>query len=125
MAAFKKFEDIEAWRKARELAALIYSITNSEVFGNDFAMKNQIRRSALTAMAEIADGFCRDSNQEFAQCLGHAKGATAEVRSLLYVSLDQRYITEDVFEKASALATEVERLASGLIKYLRSGPKPL
>lgn len=124
MVALKKFEDIEAWQKARELAALIYSNTNHEIFSNDFAMKNQIRRSALSAMTAIADGFCRDSNQEFQHCLGQAKGATAEVRSLLYVSLDQRYISEDVFEKASALATDVERLASGLMRYLRSGSKP-
>ncbi|MEN6627506.1 MAG: four helix bundle protein [Candidatus Sumerlaeia bacterium] len=123
MAAFRKFEDIDAWQKARELANLIYSITDNEIFGNDFAMKNQIRRSALIAMTSIADGFCRDSNQEFGNCLGQAKGATAETRSLLYVSLDRHYISEENFLKASAFATDVERLASGLMKYLRSGLK--
>lgn len=65
MVALRKFEDIEAWQKARELA------------------------------------------------------------SLLYVSLDQRYISEDVFEKASSLATDVERLASGRMRYLRSGTRNL
>lgn len=123
MVALRKFEDIEAWQKARELASLIYSMTNSEIFSHDFAMKNQIRRSALVAMTEIANGFCRDNNQEFAHCLGQCKGATADIRSLLYVSLDQRYISEDAFEKASALATDVERLASGLMRYLRSGSR--
>lgn len=125
MVALKKFEDIEAWQKARDLAALIYSITNHEIFGHDFAMKNQIRRASLTAMTSIADGFSRNDNQEFQHCLGQTKGATAEIRSLLYVSLDQRYITNDMFEKASSLAIDVERLAGGLKKYLSTGFKAL
>lgn len=121
MVAFKSFEDIDAWQKARELTGLIYSISNSEIFSHDFAMKNQIRRAALMAMTSISDGFCRESNQDFQHCLAQTKGATAEIKSLLYVSVDQRYISEDIFEKAFTLATDVERLASGLIRYLRTG----
>ncbi len=121
MAAFTKFEEIGAWQKARELAALIYSLTNREQFGGDYALKNQLRRSALASMTNIADGFNRDCNSEFAHCLGMSKGAAAEIKSLLYVALDQRYLTDELFQQAFDLTNDVERLASGLMKYLRSG----
>jgi len=75
MAAFKRFEDITAWQKARELSAAIYIATSDGAFSRDFELRNQIRRSAVSIMANIAEGFGRRTNKDFANFLviAHAR----------------------------------------------------
>jgi four helix bundle protein len=55
MAGFKKFEEIEAWKKARELCKLIYKITLKDKFSKDFSLKDQIKRSSGSVMDNIAE----------------------------------------------------------------------
>ena len=92
MATFKSFEDIEAWQKARELTVEIYSISKKGPFGKDYALKNQIQRASIAVMSNIAEGFERGGNREFSQFLSIAKGSVGEVRSQLYIALDQEYL---------------------------------
>ena len=70
-------------------------------------------------MSNIAEGFERSGTGEFTQFLATAKGSAGEVRSQLYVALDQRYLQQSVFETLSASATEISRMLSGLMSYLR------
>ena len=98
MATFKKFEDIEAWQKSRELTNAIYRITKEREFSTDFGLKDQIRRAAVSIMSNIAEGFERSGTGEFAQFLSTAKGSAGEVRSQLYVAFDEGYIDTDKFE---------------------------
>jgi len=60
MAKIKRFKDIEAWKKARELVKEIYIITESKaLFKRDFSLKDQIRRSVISVMSNIAEGYAR------------------------------------------------------------------
>ena len=88
MASFKTFEEIDAWQKSRELTKQIYTLTSSGAFGRDYGLKDQIRRSAVSIMSNIAEGFERSGTGEFTQFLAIAKGSAGEVRSQLYVALD-------------------------------------
>jgi len=119
MATFKKFEEIEAWKKARQLTRRIYEITGSGSFAKDFGLKDQIRRASVSIMSNVAEGFDRGGTGEFVQFLSTAKGSAAEVRCQLYVASDQRYIDEAVFAELSGLATEAGNLIGGLMNYLR------
>lgn len=119
MATFKKFEEIEAWKKARQLTRRIYEITGSGSFAKDFGLKDQIRRASVSIMSNVAEGFDRGGTGEFVQFLSAAKGSAAEVRCQLYVASDQRYIDESVFAELSGLATEAGNLIGGLMNYLR------
>ena len=119
MSTFLRFEDIEAWQKARELTKSIYEISKRGKFATDFAFRDQIRRSSVSIMANIAEGHERGGNKEFVQFLSVAKGSVGEVRSHLYVALDQDYITKAEFEGVSASAVEIGRMIAGLITYLR------
>ena len=119
MATIERFEDIESWQRGREVVKQIYSVTRVEPFSRDFALCNQIRRSAVSIISNIAEGFERDGNKEFVQYLTVAKGSCGEVRSQLYVAYDQNYIDESMFEEISARVTETSRLIAGLIRYLK------
>src|SRR5258708_34447766 len=120
MATFKKFEEIECWRKARELTREIYEITNKPAFSKDFGLKDQIRRASVSVMSNIAEGYDRSGTAEFVHFLATAKGSAAEVKCQLYVAADQGYIQEDNVIELSALATETGSMIAGLIKYLRA-----
>jgi four helix bundle protein len=120
MSSFKSFEDIEAWQKARVLVREVYGITNDGKFAKDFGLKDQIRRASVSIMSNIAEGLERGGNKEFLQFLFIAKGSAGEVRSQLFVALDQHYVSNEDYQRLMLLANEVSRMIAGLIKYLQS-----
>ena len=115
----RTFEDLDAWTIAREVTKLIYALTREGVFAKDFGLLDQIRRAAVSIMSNIAEGFERSSNKDFAKFLFIAKGSAGEVRSLLYVAQDQGYITPDQFQEAFRLCIRSSQTVWGLIKTLR------
>jgi len=119
MATFKTFEQIGAWQKARELTREVYRITAAGPFSRDYGLRDQIRRASVSIMSNIAEGFERSGSGEFGQFLSTAKGSAGEVRSQLYVALDQEYLTQDSFEVLLQKGTEISRMISGLMTYLR------
>jgi four helix bundle protein len=120
MASFKKFEDINAWQKSRELSRLIFTLTNKKVFKNDRSLIWQITSSSGSIMDNIAEGFERGGNKEFIQFLAIAKGSSAEVRSQLYRALDQNFISDKELSEAYDLASEISKMIHNLIKYIKS-----
>ena len=119
MARIEKFEDVEAWKSAREITRLIYEISCGEKFSRDFALVNQIRRASISILSNIAEGFERSGNKEFLQFLAIAKGSCGEVRAQLYVAFDQNYIDETKFKEISNKLNETSRLIAGFMKYLQ------
>ena len=119
MATFRRFEDIVAWKKARELTRKIYAMTNVGAFSKDFGLRDQIRKASVSVMSNIAEGFDRSGRREFTQFLAIAKGSAGEIKSQLYVALDQNYIDETTFEETFSLAVETGNLTGGLMNYLR------
>ncbi len=119
MATFRKFEEIECWKKARELTRRVYDISGKRAFAKDFGLRDQIRRAAVSIMSNIAEGYDRSGKGEFIQFLSTAKGSTAEVKCQLYVALDQDYIIRSDFEELSELAAETGRMIGGLMNYLK------
>jgi four helix bundle protein len=119
MANFKNFEQIEVWQKSRELTNLIYRVTAEGGFSKDFGLKDQIRKASVSIMSNIAEGFERSGTGEFTQFLAIAKGSAGEVRSQLYVALDQKYLTSNVFETLYGKVLQISKMTSGLMSYLR------
>ncbi len=123
MAAFKKFEDIQSWQKAREATRLLYQITSEGSFSKDFALRDQTRRSCVSIMANIAEGYGCRSDKEFANFLNIAHGSVAETQSHLYVALDLSYIDQSRFSNLYELLNEISRMTISLAKHLRGNNK--
>lgn len=119
MSSLMKFEDIEAWQKARELTRDVYVLSGSGKFARDFGLRDQIRRAAVSVMSNIAEGFERGGSAEFSQFLAIAKGSTGEVETQLYVAFDQNYISKEQFDSTRAIATSTKKLIAGFMNYLK------
>lgn len=115
----KRFEDLDAWKVARELANLIYALAKTSEMSRDFGFRDQIQRAAVSVMNNVAEGFERGSNKDFAKFLFISRGSVGEVRSMLYLALDQKYISEEQFEKTILLCVRESQLCWGLIKHLQ------
>ena len=87
------FEDLDTWKRARELVRQVYALTRRGPASRDFALRDQIQRAAVSAMTNIAEGFERIHIAEKIQFYNIARASCGEVRSLVYVMLDVGYIT--------------------------------
>jgi four helix bundle protein len=120
MATIKHFQDIEAWQKARELTRMVYKFSGRGSFAKDFILRDQIRRSAVSVMSNIAEGFGRGGSGEFINFLSIAKGSACELEAQLYVAFDQGYLSEIEFQETQNLARSTQNLIYGFITYLRT-----
>jgi four helix bundle protein len=114
----KRFEDLEVWQLSRVLVKEIYQITLKAEFQKDFGLKDQVRRCAVSIMANISEGFEQKTQKEFINFLFIAKGSCGELRSHFYIALDLGYINQETFENFQNQAITISKSLSGFIKYL-------
>jgi four helix bundle protein len=121
MSTAKRFEELEIWQLSRELVKLIYTVTNRSLFSKDFSLKDLIRRSSVGVMNNISEGFESRTVKLFIDYLGRSKGSCGETRSVLYVALDQNYITDtefkDLYEQCVKISSKTLRLIQYLERY--------
>ena len=119
MATIRRFEDLQSWQKARQLANAVYDLAGHERFAKDFQLRDRIRGASGSVMHNIAEGFDSGSNPEFIRFLKLARRSASEVQSESYLALDRKYITESELASAYDCSTETRKLVNGLIAYLR------
>ena len=125
MAGIQRFENIDAWKVARELTRHVYATCRKSPFSKDHGLRDQIQRAAISIMANIAEGFDGASSREFIRYLGYAVRSATEVQSHLYVALDQGYVDQEEFKKLYEVTIRVKSLISGFVRYLRSKRRTL
>jgi len=123
MATWKRFEDMDLWKKGCRLACDVYRMTLEGGFERDFALRDQIRRSALSIPSNVAEGFERDSARVFANSLVIAKGSAGELRTQLYIACRLGYLPTRRMREVVAQAKEISRMASGFIAKLRKAER--
>lgn len=120
MSSIKRFEDIIAWQKARLLCNDIYKLTNTNSFQSYKDLIWQLRRAAVSIMANIAEGFERRGDKQFAYFLDISIGSIAEVKSHIYIASDLEYINNVTFDDLIIKIYELSKITNGLRKYLKS-----
>jgi four helix bundle protein len=111
-----RFEDIIAWQKAQDLAVMIY-----EKFyqSREYGFKDQLFRASVSVSNNIAEGFERSSDNDFARFLFISKGSNAEVKSMLYLARRLQFINEQDLKDGISLCDEIGRILSGFITALK------
>jgi four helix bundle protein len=123
MPTVKRFEDLECWQEARKLVGCIYALANKDSFKKDYELTGQIKRSAVSIMANIAEGFHRNSSKEFMRFLDYSRASIAETLSHLYIALDQLYISETEMQNAKQQSEIVWKKVNNFISYLNQRKK--
>jgi len=122
MATIKKFEEMDAWKIARELCLKIGKVIDLGTLKRNYGLIDQIERSSGSVMDNIAEGFERGSRGEFITFLGYAKGSCGEVRSQLYRALDRNYICQAQFDELSYTCIRISAILQKFIGYLQKTP---
>jgi four helix bundle protein len=123
MGTIQRFEEIEAWQTARDLARQVYSISNAGAFAKDFGLRDQMRRASVSIMSNIAEGFESRTELLFLEFLGRAKGSAGELRAQFYVAHDAGYVSADQLEPLQDECAKCSSQISRLMDYLkRSNP---
>jgi four helix bundle protein len=117
----QRFEDLRIWQDARAQITEIYKCSGIRTpVHRDFAFRNQLTSAALSVMNNIAEGFERKTNKDFAHFLDQAKGSCGEVRSMLYAAEDLKYLASDAAARLRENAAKLSAGIAALTKHLRS-----
>jgi len=115
----KTFESLRVWHDARRLCTHVYALVRSKHFGRDLGLADQLRRSAVSVMSNIAEGFERGGRAEFARFLIIAKGSLAELRSQLYVAEDAAYASAALASELRQQSVILSRRIDALVNRIR------
>ena len=116
----ERFEDLRIWQTARSQANRVYSAFGSEsIASRDFGFRDQIQRCSVSVMNNIAEGFERKTDQDFARFLDIAKGSNGELRSMLYLAEDLDYLHHETANEMRNISEELSRAIESLSRHLR------
>lgn len=112
----EKFEDLQVWKEGMQLTTQIYT---SLVNCNDFGLRNQMQRAAVSIPSNIAEGYERNSNKEFIQHLFISKGSCAELRTQIYLAIKIGILNESMGNELLELTKKISAMLMKLIKTRR------
>lgn len=118
MNSTEGFKRLKVWQVAYSLAIKIYEYTKNFPKTEQYGLVTQIRRSAISISANIAEGYDRRSRKEYIQFLSIARGSLSEVETYLLFSRDLGYITLEEYDILESLRREVGKLLRGLVNSL-------
>ena len=119
----KRFEDLIVWQKSMSLPEEIYRVTKMGAFAKDWGLRDQVRRAAVSVPSNIAEGYERQTTQEYIRYLTIAKGSVGELRTQLALADRIGHLTpieaSDLVEKCQ----EIRRMLEGLKRRLKAKKK--
>ena len=116
---YSYLENLECWQQAKQLAVDMYQFTSDGNLNHDFALRDQLRKSAVTIASQIAYGREQSSDSEFIKFLGTAKSSAAELRTQLVISREIGYLTEGDFLDFEDKINRICAMLGGLIRAIR------
>lgn len=119
MEKAKRFEDLWIWQEARGLVHEVYSDFGTGGGAKDYGFRDQIQRAAVSIMNNIAEGFERVTDADFARFLDLAKGSCGEVRSMYYTAEDLSYVDPTAADARRSKARQISAGIASLTAHLR------
>jgi four helix bundle protein len=114
-----RFSDLTVWQKAHSLTLAAYRLTASFPRAEQFGIVSQLRRSAASVSANIAEGFGRRTTKELLRCLQISRGELEETRYFLILRRDLGYIPASDFETMNGRCDSVAQLINALGRFLK------
>jgi four helix bundle protein len=111
------FQDLEIWKESLKMTVDVYQTFKTN---KDYSFKDQIQRASVSVMNNIAEGFERQSEREFTKFLYYSKGSSGEVRSMLELAFDLKYIDNSQLQYLRHASTNLSVKIYRLIKYLEN-----
>lgn len=111
------FKGLKIWGKAKNIAVEIYKVTNDKNFKYDSALRDQMRKSAVSVASNIAEGDERESDKERVRFLYIAKGSLAELRTQLEIAYSIGYISLETYDDLENRLVELSKMIGSLIKH--------
>ncbi len=119
MGKIEKFEDLDVWQIAKEIAVEVYRISDLDPIKSDFGLKDQIRRAAMSLSDNVAEGFEYNNNPDFIRFLVYAKGSSGELRNKLIILFECGKIDKSAYDRLYTKSMEFSSKAKSFISYLR------
>ena len=114
------FRHLACWQRAKTLAVSVYRLTESEPLARDFALRDQMRRAAISVCSNLAEGDSRQTNKESVQFFFVAKGSLAELSAQLDIALEVHSLSRTEVDKLTAECEEIAAMIRGLINHRRA-----
>jgi four helix bundle protein len=115
----KDFKELRVWSKAHELTVLVYNLTRAFPRDEIYGMTSQVRRSAASIGANIAEGCGRRSDGEMTRFLQIARGSASETEYHLLLAKDLGFLSEGDFRKTDQRVVEVQRMLTALVQKVQ------
>ena len=106
----KSFKELEIYRRSKEMVKEVYRITEKYPEKEKYNVISQLRRSILSIPLNIAEGYGRQSKEEFKRFLRISLGSSNEVEAILEISKELKYINEEEYQKLSKENEEIGKM---------------
>ena len=116
----KTYKDLQVWQKSMTLVTAIYKISKEFPKDEAYGLTSQMRRCAISIPSNMAEGYGRNSTNEYLYFLRIATGSLYELQTQMEISMNLYYLNRDEFDKLYELSREIERMLSSLIRKLSS-----
>ena len=116
----RDFRKLRVWEKAHTLALKIYKVT--EEFPRDelYGLTSQIRRACVSIPTNIAEGCVRSSDADFSRFLYIALGSTSELEYLILLSMDLKYIKNELYIELNSDINQIKKMLISMIQKLKA-----
>jgi four helix bundle protein len=112
----KGFKDLQVWQRSKDLAVKIYKISNSGLLSQDFGLRDQVRKSAVSIPSNIAEGDERNTDKDSVRFFFISKGSLAELRTQLQIAFEIDYIEHDLFQELEDECISIGKMLGKLIQ---------
>jgi len=113
------YQKLISYQKAKQLVLMIYRLTNFYPKEEFYCLVPQIRRAAISVVANIVEGYIKEKPKEYSRFLTISIGSLTELEVLIDISLELKYIGKDDFNEVSNLIVENKKLLYGSRKRAR------